>query len=78
MDANGDDPLLDKVIPTHVLMKIVNRRRRLLWLQDQAIPKLIEMRERVLLDMAVDDLCAWAEEHAPELFYRDKNGEVVE
>lgn len=62
----------EKQIPGHVLMKIINRRRRLLWWERNGAPPNHVVREQELLDKAVDDLVAWAEEHAPELFYRDK------
>jgi hypothetical protein len=66
------EPLPDQMIPRHVLMKVLNRRRRLLWWQRNGAPPDIVAREQKLLDKALDDFCAWAEEHAPDLFYRDK------
>lgn len=70
MSAQPTEP--EPMVPRHVLMKVLNRRRRLLWWQrNYGPPKQIE-QERDLLDKALDDLCAWAEEHAPDLFYRDK------
>jgi hypothetical protein len=65
----------EKQIPGHVLMKVLNRRRRLVWWEKRGGPEPFLARERELLDEALDDLCAWAEEHAPELFYRDKDDE---
>ena len=62
----------EATIPRHVLMKVLNRRRRLLWWERNGGPDEFVQKERVLLDKALDDFCAWAEEHAPDLFYRDK------
>jgi DNA-directed RNA polymerase beta' subunit len=61
----------EKDIPAHVLMKVINRRRRLRWWERNGAPDRIVEAERELVDKALDDLCAWAEEHAPELFYRE-------
>jgi len=59
-------------IPERLLGKIVNRRRRLARLQREGFPGEMLERERVLLDRALDEFAAWAEEHAPELFYTER------
>jgi len=62
----------EKVIPKHMLMKVLNRRRRLVALERAGGPVNLRASERLLLDKALDEFCAWAEEHAPELFYSEK------
>jgi hypothetical protein len=56
-------------IPRHVLVKLVNRRRMLVfWQLNGAGPETLG-RSRAEHDVAEDDLCTWAEEHAPHLVF---------
>jgi hypothetical protein len=69
-----DIPYDDPKVPGLILAKIVNRRRRQLWFEKARAPSLFIEKEQRLINEAVDELSAWAEEHAPELFYRRKEG----
>jgi hypothetical protein len=59
-------------IPRDMLVKIVNRRRRQVWWREQGAPEEMYESEQKLIDEALDNFCAWAEEHAPTLFYAKK------
>lgn len=59
-------------IPGHVLTKVVNSHRRLHRLRQIGIPEEFVNRELEIRDRALDGFCAWAEEHAPQLFYTEK------
>lgn len=76
-------PEYEAKIPVSILGKLVNRRRRQVRMDNMGLSSLMEaMRDlgktthtklpQELVDMALDELCAWAEEHAPELFYTEK------
>ena len=67
-------------IPRVVAVKLLNRHRRLSYLRSlgglrgqvaRGKHPGIEREER-LRDEALDQFCAWAEEHAPSLFYTEK------
>jgi len=70
-----DLPVVQVEIPRHVLMKVLNRHRRLEWWKGQGAPEHVIESERKLLDKALDDFAAWAEEHSPALFYSEKHPE---
>jgi hypothetical protein len=63
-------------IPRSILVRVLNRRRRLVLLKRMNQPTHVIIQERDLLDKALDDFVAWAEEQAPDLFYTESSHQL--